>query len=134
MNNEQLIRKRFWKTPPEVLNAINKEFGVTDDMCPYPKPEGFDALNMPWGAVNFVNPPFHKSDGGGYGPTAFARKAIEEHKLGKKSILIIPTQSYVNLLLEEGAEVRSMGRIRWLECETDEVCKSPSPITMFILK
>lgn len=130
MNN----RKRFWKTPPDLMNALQQEFGFTNDMCPFPKPEDHDALNMPWGSSNFINPPFRKLDGGGFGPTAFVRKAIEQHKQGKKSVLIIPTQSYVNLLLEAGAECRSLGRVRWRECDTNEECKSPSPITMFILK
>lgn len=127
-------KKRFWKTPPDLMENIRQEFGITNDMCPFPKPIYHDALNMDWGNVNFVNPPFRKEDGGGYGPTAFVRKAIEQYKLGKRCVLIIPTQSYVNLLIEAGAEVRSMGRIKWLECETDEECKRPSPITMFILK
>lgn len=129
-----MSKKKFWKTPPEIMEALNREFKFTHDVCPYPKPQDHNALEMPWGAVNFCNPPFRKEDGNGFGPTAFVRKAIEENKLGKKSVLIIPTQSYVNLLIEAGAEVRSMGRIKWLECETNEVCKSPSPITMFYLK
>ena len=129
-----MSRKRFWKTPPHILKALNDEFNFTDDVCPYPKPDDYNALEMPWGEMNFVNPPFRKMDGGGFGPTAFVRKAISEHEKGKSSVIIIPTQSYVNLLLEAGAEMRSMGRIPWLECESNEKCKSPSPITAFILK
>lgn len=130
------MRKRFWKTPPELFQAIEAEFGKVNDVCPFPKPEKHNALEMEWSSerVNFVNPPFRKEDGNGFGPTAFVRKAISEHKQGKKSVIIIPAQSYVNLLLEAGAELRSCGRVRWLECDTNEECKSPSPITMFILK
>lgn len=128
-------RKRFWKTPPDLMKALNEEFRFTNDVCPFPKPEDHNALLMPWGDSNFVNPPFRKADGGGFGPTAFVRKAIQEYKdFGKKSVIIIPTQSYVNLLLEAGAELRSCGRVKWLECDTNEPCKSPSPITMFILR
>lgn len=129
-----MSKKRFWKTPPELMEALNSEFRFTNDVCPFPKPQDHNALIMPWGEMNFVNPPFRKADGEGFGPTAFVRKAIAENKLGKKSVLIIPTQSYVNLLLEAGAELRSLGRVRWRECDTNEECKSPSPITMFILK
>jgi hypothetical protein len=129
-----MTRKRFWKTPPDLMEQFVKEFGHMNDVCPFPKPEYHNALNMDWQDMNFVNPPFRREDGGGFGPTAFVRKAIEEHKKGKKSVLIIPTQSYVNLLLEAGAELRSVGRVRWRECDTDEPCKQPSPITMFILK
>lgn len=129
------MKKQFWKTPPDLMEALNNEFKFTMDVCPYPKPDSFNSLIMPWGESNFCNPPFRREDGGGFGPTAFVRKAIQEHRdFGKKSVLIIPTQSYVNLLLEAGAELRSLGRVRWRECETNEECKSPSPITMFILK
>jgi hypothetical protein len=129
-----MSRKRFWKTPPDLMKALDAEFKFTNDMCPFPKPDTSDALNMQWGESNFINPPFRREDGNGFGPTAFVRKAIEQHKQGKKSVLIIPTQSYVNLLLEAGAECRSLGRVKWRECDTDEICTSPSPITMFILK
>jgi hypothetical protein len=62
------------------------------------------------------------------------RKAITEQKLGKSSVLVIPTRSYVNLLLEAGAELRSAGRVRWLDTETGEAWKSPVSITTFILR
>jgi hypothetical protein len=62
------------------------------------------------------------------------RKAIAEQKAGRTSVLTIPTQSYVNLLLEAGAELRSLGRVRWLEATSGQPCPHPSPITMFILR
>ena len=37
-------------------------------------------------------------------PLTFARKAIDEQRKGKTSVILIPVQSYVNLLLEAGAE------------------------------
>ena len=32
-------------------------------------------------------------DGGGKGPTAWARKGIEEHRKGKQVVLMLPVQS-----------------------------------------
>ena len=125
---------KFWLTPPSVYNALNKEFRFDFDPCPYPKPEGFNSLEEPWGEMNYVNPPFRRKDGGGFGPTAWVRKAIAEQREGKSSVILIPTQSYVNLLLEAGAELRSAGRVRWLDVVTGEPCKSPSPITCFVLR
>lgn len=125
---------RYWLTPSGLYEKLNGEFRFDFDPCPYPKPDNFDSLNSDWGNVNYVNHPFRKHDGGGFGPMAWVRKAIEQQKKGKISVLLIPTQSYVNLLLEAGAELRSMGRVRWLEADTREPCKSPSPITGFILK
>lgn len=126
--------RRYWLTPPAIYERLNEEFRFDFDPCPCPRPEGYNSLEIEWGQMNYVNPPFRKHDGvDGQGPTAFVRKAIEEAKKGKGSVLMIPTQSYVNLLLEAGAEVRSAGRVKWLEAETGEPCKSPSPITCFIL-
>ena len=128
------MSNRYWITPPDIYNQLDNEFQFDYDPCPFPKPDGFDSLNTPWGNMNYVNPPFRKKDGGGYGPTAWVRKAIAENKAGKSSVILIPTQSYVNLLLEAGAELRSMGRVRWLDVITKEPCKSPSPITCFVLQ
>jgi len=125
---------KYWLTPPEIYKKLNEEFSFDFDPCPYPKSEDWDALSMEWGKMNFVNPPFRPNDGNGKGPTAFVRKAIEEKEKGNSSVILIPTQSYVNLLLEAGAELRSMGRIKWLEVNTREPMKGPSPITCFVLK
>ena len=126
---------KYWLTPPNVYEPLDREFHFDFDPCPCPRPDGYNSLDIAWGKMNYVNPPFHRVDGvNGAGPTAFVRKAIAELENGNSSVLLIPTQSYVNLLLEAGAELRSMGRVRWLEADTKDICKSPSPITCFILR
>jgi len=119
----------YWITPPELYEELNKEFHFDFDPCPYPRK--IDGLNIEWGMMNYVNPPFRKKDGS---PTAFVRKAIEEQKKGKNSVLTLPTQSYVNLLLESNAVCRSLGRVKWLEAETKQPMNGPSPITLFYLR
>ena len=121
-----------WLMPPDQFKMLDNEFHFTFDPCPCPRPEGYNSLSIEWGESNFVNPPFHKENG--IGPTAFMRKAIAENQKGKTVVLVAPTQSYVNLMLEAGAELRPMGRIRWLHKETNMPCKDPSPITAFILR
>lgn len=127
---------RHWLTPPELYRSIADEFGPFDfDPCPYPLPEGFNGLEVPWGQRNYVNPPFRRHDGvDGRGPTAFVHKAIAEAKEGRSSVLVLPVQSYVMLLAAAGAEIRSMGRVRWLEVDSREPMKGPSPICAFILR
>lgn len=125
---------RYWLTPRDVYTVLDKEFAFDFDPCPCPKPKGFDSLKMEWGKSSYVNPPFHKWNGGGKGPTAWVRKAIEEHQNGKQVVLLLPVQSYVNLLLEAGAEIRSAGRVRWEEADTKQPCTSPSPTACFILR
>lgn len=130
-----LQNTQYWLTPRPAYDALNEEFAFDFDPCPCPRPDGYDSLIIPWGNSNFVNPPFRKHDGvNGQGPTAFVRKAIAEQANGKTSVLILPVQSYVNLLLEAGAELRSLGRLRWIEATTGEPCKSPSPICCFVLR
>ena len=127
---------RYWLTPPDLYKKLNDEFNFDFDPCYDPRGKSFDGLEMDWGKMNYVNPPFRKKDSlsGNDGPTAFVRKAIAEQQKGKSSFLTIPTQSYVNLLLEAGAELRSLGRVKWLEVDTNEPMKSPSPITGFYLR
>lgn len=40
----------------------------------------------------------------------------------------------INMLVEAGAEIRSMDRVKWLDGKTGEPWKSPSNTTLFILR
>lgn len=85
--------------------------------------------------TEWLNPPFRKSDGHfGAGPTAFIRRAIEENKKGKTVVTIINTNAFINMFVEAGAEMRSLGRVKWLDGQTGEPWKSPSNTTLFILR
>ncbi|KKM93438.1 hypothetical protein LCGC14_1208300 [marine sediment metagenome] len=125
---------RYWKTPPDLYQRLDAEFHFDHDPCPCPRPEGYNSLVLPWGRMNYCNPPFRKTDGNTHGPTAFVRKAIAEQAEGKSTVLLLPVQSYVNLLLEAGAELRSAGRTRFLEVDTGEPLPGPSPTFLAILK
>jgi hypothetical protein len=135
-STEQMVPpKRYWLTPPDVYAALDAEFHFDFDPCPYPRPFGFDGLTRPWGTSNYCNPPFiAKDEMYQRGMTAFVHKAIEEHKQGKTVVLILPTKHFVNLLLEAGAEVRSAGRVPWLDASTGEPCPWPPPVTCFVLR
>lgn len=127
--------KEFWLTPPDMYAALDQEFHFDYDPCPYPLVNGYNGITASWGQSNYVNPPFRRSDGEyGAGPTAFIRKAIEEQKLGKSSVIVINTMSFINMLLEAGAEARSMGRVRWHEGKTGKPWSNPANTTAFILR
>jgi DNA N-6-adenine-methyltransferase (Dam) len=127
--------KRYWLTPEGLYKELDEEFQFDFDPCPCPRPEDYNSLKIDWGAINYVNPPFRRHDGvNAQGPTAFVRKAIEEQQKGKTSVLTLPVQSYVNLLLEAGVELRSAGRVRWLEVDTKEPSPSPIPIVIAVLR
>ena len=113
--------KHYWLTPPDVFEKMNEEFEFDFDPCPYPRPEDFDGLLAEWGQSNYVNPPFGSykdpSDGKKKGPTAWARKAIEEFKKGKRVVLVYPIDKWIHMLLEAGAKVRNLKDVKWLAIE-----------------
>lgn len=113
--------KHYWLTPPDLYDELNREFNFDFDPCPYPKPDDFDGLTCPWGKSNYLNPPFGSIMHQGpsdkkpkkKGPTAWARKAIEEYKQGKKVVMVFPLDKWVLMLLEYASEVRNLKDVRW---------------------
>ena len=117
-----------WLIPPEVYDALDKEFNFSYDPCPYPRPAGFDGLAQDWGVSNWVNPPFWG------GVTGWIRKAILEAHNGKTSVVILPLDNWFSLAVKAGAEIRSLGSHDWINTETGERHKSPRPSLLFIFR
>jgi len=117
--------KHYWLTPPDLLEKLNNEFNFDFDPCPYPLPEDFDGLTCEWGKSNYVNPPFgsimHKGPNDKKpkkkGPTAWARKSIEECKKGKKVVLVYPVDKWILMLLKYAEKVENLGDVKWLATE-----------------
>lgn len=133
--------KHYWLTPPDLAWRLHREFNFDFDPCPYPLPEGFDGLTCEWGQSNYVNPPFGSvmHDGKKKGPTAWVRKAIEEHRKGKTVVLVYPVDKWLLMLLKEilgeHAEVRNLGDVRWHAIEDGSEGKGTGRhIACFILR
>lgn len=114
--------KHYWLTPLSLYTALNAEFGPFDfDPCPWPLPEGFDGLTCEWGQRNYVNPPFGSimHNGRKKGPTAWMRKAIEQQRKGRLSVVVYPVDKWVLMMLAatEVANVRNLGDVRWCAIE-----------------
>lgn len=111
--------KHYWLTPPEVYEPLQQEFQFDFDPCPYPRPEGFNGLTCEWGQSNYVNPPFGATiiNGKKKGQTAWARKAIEECRKGKRVVMVYPLDKWILMLLAAGATVRNLGDVKWLATE-----------------
>ena len=128
----------FWLTPPDVIAMIEESFGKYWDACPYPLPDGHDALEMDWpedADVVYMNAPFTQKDElHGRGLIEYARKAVAENQKGKTVIVALPTTDSANLLFAEGAEVRPLGRLAWIDVETGEPWPSPGASALFILR
>lgn len=127
------IDSKYWLIPKEIYEPLDREFHFDFDPCPYPFVR--DGIEIDWGQMNWVNPPFRSKDAiNGHGPTAFVRKAIEESKKGRSSVIIAPVQSYVNMLLEAGAELRPVGRVKWIDAISGKPDPNPSTNVLFILR
>ena len=107
--------KHYWLTPPDLLAALQAEFAFDFDPCPHPRPEGFDGLTCEWGQSSYANIPFGSTmhNGKKKGPTAWMRKAIEEHKKGKRVVVVYPIDKWILMMLAAGAKVRNLGDVRW---------------------
>lgn len=82
-----------------------------------------------------MNAPFlSQHEKKGRGLTSFAYKAIEEGRKGKKIALVVPVNRIVTQMLEAGAEVRSVGRVRWRHIHTGEPMPAPTPCVLFVLR
>lgn len=134
----RIDRKHYWLTPPDLYSQLNAEFDFDFDPCPYPLPVAFDGLTCDWGQSNYVNPPFGSimHEGKKKGPTAWARKSIEEYGKGKTVVLVYPIDKWVLMMLAAmKCEVRNLGDVRWLATEDG----TPGPgigrhVAAFILK
>lgn len=122
----------FWLTPKELYKKLDAEFHFTFDACPYPRPPGYDSLIEDWGKSNWVNPPFEGANGK-IGLRKWALKAFEESKRGNQSVIILPLPTWFQTLIEGGAEIRSIGRVKWVHPSGKER-QSPQPQFLFIIR
>ena len=137
-------QRHYWLMPPDKLKPLNDEFNFDFDPCPFPRPDGFDGLEVDWGKSNWVNPPFTgmaKEPGKRkIGPMAWARKALAERDKGNTSVLIFPIYQVrvISFLEDNVAEIRYAGKIRWLAVEdnTPNPCKSSDiqPCLIIVLR
>lgn len=129
--------KHYWLTPSDLYNELNEEFNFNFDPCPYPLPTDFDGLTCEWGESSYCNPPFGSiiHEGKKKGPTAWARKSIEEFKKGKDVVMVYPMDKWVLMMIEAGAEIRNLKDVKWLATEDMTPGKGTGRhIACFILK
>jgi hypothetical protein len=79
-------RSPHWVTPPELYAELDREFGFDFDPCPLGGGD-FDGLEVEWGSVNFVNPPYGREIG------RWIAKAVAEWGKGKTVVLLIPART-----------------------------------------
>jgi hypothetical protein len=123
----------YWLTPKPLMDELQAEFDFDFDAAPYPRPAGFDGLKEPWGQRTWCNPPIIH----GVSMTKWAKKAIAESSQGKLVAIVLPMPWWGHLLLEAGAQVRSLGRVRWQNPKGESRKNGGGgkiPDTLFILR
>jgi len=136
-NGNDVDKKHYWLTPPELYETLDKEFNFDFDPCPFPLPDKFDGLTCDWKNSNYVNPPFGSiiHQGRKKGPTAWVRKSIEENKKGKQVVFLYPVDKWILMMIKAGAKIRNLGDVKWLATEDKTPGKgSARHIACFILK
>lgn len=128
--------KHYWLTPPDLMKSLQLEFDFDFDPCPHPKPDDFDGLTCEWGKSNYVNPPFGSivHNGKKKGATAWVRKAIEEHKKGKRVVFVYPIDKWILMMIQAGAKISNLGDIKWVATEDGSAGKGTGRhIAQFVL-
>jgi site-specific DNA-methyltransferase (adenine-specific) len=116
-----------WKTPPQIFAELNKEFNFTWDPCP--ENPGIDGLGLtPWGAVNFVNPPYGRE------LPKWIKRGYEEFLKGKTIVFLIPartdTKYFHEIILPYAKEIRFIkGRLKFQGAKNS--APFPSMIVIF---
>lgn len=77
------------RSPDYIFEFVEKTFGLYFDPCPlvenWDPEKNQDGLEIEWGDVNFVNPPFSRG-------CRFLKKAYEQHEKGKTVIFLCKTE------------------------------------------
>lgn len=101
-----------YKTPSEVYNKLNDEFHFDFDPCPLNDNPEFDGLEIEWGGVNFVNPPYSRIKD-------WCQKAYNESRKGKRVVMLIPSRTdtqYWHDYIMKAKEIRFIkGRLKFGE-------------------
>lgn len=115
----------LWQTPKEIFGALNWEFRFDLDVAASEKnaltPDFLDekdnALSRKWSEKNWCNPPYSNI-------MPWVNKAIEQHKLGKTTVMLVPADTSVKWFkkaYDSCNEVRLIsGRIAFINADTQK--------------
>lgn len=88
------LPSNHWATSEDLYDKLDKVYNFDPfDPCPYNCDlNKFNGLTVPWAETTFVNPPYDFSS-----KVAFVLKALEESKLGKTVVLLLPVSTSTSL-------------------------------------
>ena len=122
-----------WQTPPDIYNKLNEEFNFDFDPCPLNAQ--VDAMSIPWGKKNFVNPPYSKVK-------MFLNKAEYELSYGNSELCVFlvfantDTQWFHRFIYnKENIEIRFLPkRIKFLDMNGVQQNSAMRPSMLVIMK
>jgi phage N-6-adenine-methyltransferase len=105
-----------WRTPTDMLRALNQEFPFDFDPCPYVDADDDRAqngLNIDWeGKCIFVNPPYNRKYS-----KLWVKKGLDESRKGKTVVMLLPARTdtkYFHDFVLPNAEIRFIrGRLKF---------------------
>lgn len=112
-----------WATPQKLYDELHKEFKFDFDPCPIDWKEGdADGLAIPWGKVNFVNPPYSQVK-------KWVKKAYDEYLAGNTSVLLVnvctDTMWFHDYVYNQATLRFIKGRIKFVKAD-DPTKQSPN--------
>ena len=112
MKNRNLNNSDDWKTPKYLYDELNSEFNFDFDPCPFKHDMSWNGLEVEWGKINFVNPPYSRKS-----KEAFINKAYEEYKKGKTVVMLLPVSTSTKIfhdIIYPNCEIRFLkGRVKF---------------------
>jgi hypothetical protein len=112
--------KHYHLTPRQMWEELQQRYPGIVDINPYPRKPGYDALKSPWHKMNYANIPFGTildENGEKVGPTAWARKGIQEQGKGNSTLYVYPVDYFFYLLIKAGAVITPRGPVKWVATE-----------------
>jgi hypothetical protein len=131
-------RGRYCGATPMLRHLYVEHLGPDyHDVCPHPRPKGYDALEADWpiGKPLAVNAPFRRDDElKRRSMVHWARKLIKHNRrTGLPDAMVVPCLDVINLLVSAGAQCIPLGRHRFLDVDTGQPWPSPGASALFVL-
>lgn len=123
-----------WRTPPDLLAEIYSRWHLDFDPCPFPRPDGYDGLAVPWHGRAYVNPPYSSE------MRIWIAKAIEELKAGRCEVAVFlihsrtDTQVFHESIFPNASELWFLrGRVKFIPPDDRPAESSPFPSLITVL-
>ena len=125
---------RYWLTPPALWRKLDAEFHFDYDPCPSRCQRDATHWMRNGGRATTSIRRFTKTMWRRLGANSFRPQSDRAAAKGKTSVLIFPVYDYLSLLLEAGAEIRSLGQVPFRDVDNHRPAPDPANVACSILR